>query len=63
MRSGTRKEGGEEGGEEGGRRRRKEARRAATNIKSNNPHLAGGEKNLVKPHKKYGFQATTARNM
>ena len=44
MRSGTRKEGGEEGGEG---EARKEARSAATNIKSNNPHLAGGEKTHV----------------
>ena len=32
----------EEGGEKG--RRRKEKEKEATNIKSNNPHLAGGEK-------------------
>ena len=29
---------------EGRRRRRKEKEKEATNIKSNNPHLAGGEK-------------------
>ena len=34
----TRKEGKKEG--------RKEGRKAATNIKSNNPHLAGGEKSI-----------------
>ena len=34
----------EEEDEEAGGRRRKEAE--ATNIKSNNPHLAGGEKHL-----------------
>ena len=38
---------GEEEG--GGGRRKEEEEDAATNIKSNNPHLAGGEKTQIDP--------------
>ena len=40
----TRKGGRKEGRKEGKKEGKKEGRKATTNIKSNNPHLAGGEK-------------------
>ena len=39
-------EAGEAEGRSGGAEERRSGRRQATDIKSNNPHLAGGEKNM-----------------